>query len=106
MRQLNSEDFRYDQLAILIFARMYHIQIKIVTSKGSWITSKRQPKEPFDIVLAFFGQNVFHDTKLSTSVEYIPSIPSGVNRGNQGRSGNRSTIACAWKPYLNTGFKS
>ena len=77
MRQLISEDFRYDQLAILIFARMYHIQIKIVTSKGSCITSKRQP---FDIVLAFFGQNVFHDTKLSTSVEYIPSFPGGVNK--------------------------
>ena len=78
MRELISDDFSYDQLAILTFARMYHIQIKIVISKCLWITSKRQPKEQFDIVLAFFGQNVFTNIKLSTSVEYIPSFPSAV----------------------------
>ena len=78
MRQLISDDFIYDQLAILIFARMYHIQIKIVTSRGLWITGKRQPKGPFDTVLAFFGQNVFHDTKLFNPVEYISSFPIAV----------------------------
>ena len=40
IRNLITENFKYDELAILVFARMYHIHIKIVTLKGCWVTNK------------------------------------------------------------------
>ena len=52
--QLLTEDFEYNLLAILIFAHMFHVHVKIITSKGAWVTNRRNLNSGHEIVLVFF----------------------------------------------------
>ena len=72
---LVTENFQYDELAILVFTCMYHIHVKIITTKGSWVTNKRKLGLPHEIVLVYVGGKTFLDTKqLVPEPQYSPSI--------------------------------
>ena len=72
---LVTENFQYDELAILVFARMYHIHVKIITAKGSWVTNRRKLGFPHEIALVYVGGKTFLDTKhLVVEPQYSLSI--------------------------------
>ena len=51
-----------DELAFLIFARMFHIHIGIIHANGFWTTSVDKDLSVCDIILAFTGPKLFCDT--------------------------------------------
>ena len=55
---------KYDLLAILIFACMFHVHVKIISSKGACVTNRRNLKSGHEIVLVYFGGLTFHDTQI------------------------------------------
>ena len=72
---LVTENFQYNELAILVFAHMYHIHVKIITAKGSWVTNRRKLGLLHKIVLVYVGGNTFLDTKqLVPEPQYSLSI--------------------------------
>ena len=64
LQELIREDFQYDLLAILIFAHMYHIHVKILSSKGCWVTNGRNLGCLHEIVLVYVGSMTFEDTRI------------------------------------------
>ena len=76
LQELIREDFQYDLLAILIFARMYHIHVRILSSKGCWVTNGRNLGCSHEIVLVYIGSMTFEDTRI---IEWniIPEIGDG-----------------------------
>ena len=59
---LLNKHFVYDELALLLFAQMYHIHIRVITKNGKWTTVRGNHKIEPQITLAFFGNNTFYDT--------------------------------------------
>ena len=59
--QLITEDFQYDLLAIFIFAQMFYVHVKVISSKGAWVTNRRNLNSGHEIILVFFGGLTFHD---------------------------------------------
>ena len=76
LQELIREDFHYDLLAILIFACMYHIHVKILSSKGCWVTNRRNLGHLHEIVLVYVGSMTFEDTRI---IEWniTPEISNG-----------------------------
>ena len=64
LQELIREDFHYDLLAILIFAHMYHIHVKILSAKGCWVTNRRNLGCLHEIVLVYIGSMTFEDTRI------------------------------------------
>ena len=64
LQELIREDFQYDLLAILISACMYHIHVKILSSKGCWVTNRRNLGCLHEIVLVYIGGMTFEDTRI------------------------------------------
>ena len=63
--KLLMEEFEYELLAILIFACMFHVHVKIISSKGAWVTNRRILNSGHEIVLVFFWW-----TNLSQHMHY------------------------------------
>ena len=73
-------DFKFDELAILLYAGMYQIHISIVMDTKYWSTQRDQTIENFencDVILGFFGNLDFKDTvihKITAENIVLPPI--------------------------------
>ena len=58
------EDFKFDEIAILIYSHMYQLHIGVILHDKYWSTHSVQNMETFetsDIILAYFGEINFKD---------------------------------------------
>ena len=70
---------KFDEIALLIYARMYQIHIRIILCGKYWSTHRVQTMENFetsDIILGYFGHLNFKDTvKHRISIDTIDLPP-------------------------------
>ena len=65
LMELLKPDFHFDEIAIMIHARMYQLHIGVVLKDHYWSTHHEQTMEHFkqsDIILTYFGNLIFKDT--------------------------------------------
>ena len=79
LRYLINENFKFDEIALLLYARMYQIHVGIILNNKYWSTHRQQTMENFqtsDIVLAYTGNLHFLDTvKHQITVDNIEVPP-------------------------------
>ena len=79
LRYLVNDNFKFDEIALLIFARMYQLHVGIILDNKYWSTHRQQTMENFetsDIVLAYAGNLHFLDTvKHKITVDNIELPP-------------------------------
>ena len=71
--------YKFDKIALLIFARMYQIHIGVILKDRYWSMHQNQSIENFessDIILAYFGNLNFKDTVVKQiSADMIELLP-------------------------------
>ena len=68
LSSLVQENAPLDELAFLIFARMFHIHIGIINANGFWSTSVDNDLSCCEIILAFTGLKMYRDTVATPNV--------------------------------------
>ena len=62
LQNLLSVQFKFDEIALIIYARMYQLHIGVILKDHYWLTHSWQTLQNFeesDIILAYFGQMNF-----------------------------------------------
>ena len=65
LQNLLSVEFQYDEIALIIYVRMYQMHVGVILKDRYWLTHRQQTLQHFeesDIILAYFGKMNFKET--------------------------------------------
>ena len=68
-----------DEIAILAFARMYHVHIAILQNGCYWSTNHNKKLEECNIFLLYYGKLEFEDTRSANSNPDLEAVTPGLD---------------------------
>ena len=104
LHSLVQPGFKLDELALVIYARMYHIRIGVILKTDFWTTRTNEALEDCDAILCFHGNLKFFDTRQKIS-EVVDLTGDGENEDSIEPSQPNDT---KWKTFnsLKTDLKT
>ena len=65
LQNLSSVQFQFDEITLIIYARMYQMHVGVILKDRYWLTHRQQTLQHFeesDIILAYIGKMNFKET--------------------------------------------